>query len=312
MSAVETAPEQETEVQPEAPVAEAEKTRHDIFQWCQWVHVGSGASECPFAVAVEDPEYDRTQRVALCEDPDHFHAWVRLPNPFQVRDITEKAQAARARRLRMLRDAESDAHVILEDELAQLKDSDKGLLVDELLDRDWTEFYTKATTEVMDTDDPDYIPEGDEDIPKLYEGIIQDREEYARQKDLPEEKRGDDFAELEKTLAAYGSAVEAEMKRLQTPRREQLNNMDMDELIEIVRRDRIDVNAGEAYLHTFNAWQWFVCTYKPRPVGIPNERYFSSFNEMRFETPTEVVMELRAAFEGLEKRLGESRQAGNS
>jgi lipopolysaccharide biosynthesis regulator YciM len=212
----------------------------------------------------------------------------------------------------MLRNEDSDPRVILESQLDDLRHADKSIVVDELVDQHFPEDYAKAVREVSELDDPDHIPEDDEEIRKLYADIEQDREEYERQRGLDEEKRGDDFEELEATMGRYSKAIEEAMERIQKPRRDNWMAMEMSELIDIVRQDRIEEAAGEAYLHTFNAWQWYVCTYKPRAIGVPNERYFSDFNVMRFETPTEVVLTLRAAFEELEQAMGRSRLLGNS
>jgi hypothetical protein len=66
--------------------AEAEKSHERLFKWSQWVHVGAWAQECEKRLTGD------------CTDEEHFHAWIRLPNPFQIRDITAKARAARARK----------------------------------------------------------------------------------------------------------------------------------------------------------------------------------------------------------------------
>jgi hypothetical protein len=54
----------------------------------------------------------------VCANPDHFHAWIRLPNKFQHADIHAKALASKARRMRALRDPESDASVVMDAEIA--------------------------------------------------------------------------------------------------------------------------------------------------------------------------------------------------
>ena len=93
-------------------------------------------------------------------------------------------------------------------------DIPKDIIVDELLEREFTETYTNAVREVDAIEDPDFIPKDDEEIPKLYANIDQDREEYMRQRELPEEQRGDDYPELEKSYTAYSTAIEEAMDRL--------------------------------------------------------------------------------------------------
>jgi hypothetical protein len=280
-----------------APQAEAELTRHDLFKYAEHVHVGEGAEECEHATD------------GKCENDEHFHAWCRLPNPFQVRDISEKAKAARARKTRMLKDPESDAYVVLEAELDPLKDeSAREVLVDEIVERDFVEDYDAAVKNVLDLDDPDYVPKDESDeIPKLYANIDQDSEEYQRQRELPEDRRDEDWPELEKTVAAYSQAVNSELEKIRKPKIERLMARDMSELVDIVRNERISAQSTEAYLHTFNTWQWFVCTFKPREKGTPNERVFKDFTQFKYETPSEVVGALQVCFAGLESRLAGDR-----
>lgn len=280
-----------------APTAEAEKTRHELFKYADYVHVGDGAEECEHATD------------GKCEDPDHFHAWCRLPNPFQVRDISEKARAARARKTRMLKDPESDAFVILESELDAMKDeSAREILVDEIIERDFVEDYDAAVRAVLDMDDPSFVPKDETDeVPKLYANIDQDTEEYQRQLPLDEEKRSEDWPELEKTMAAYSQAVNDELEKVRGPKRERLMSRDMDELVDIIRNERISSQGTEAYLHTFNTWQWFVCTFKPREGSTPNERVFKDFTQFKYETPSDVVSALQACFTDLESRLAGDR-----
>jgi REP element-mobilizing transposase RayT len=56
---------------------------------------------------VEEHGRSVVRATGKCTDPDHFHAWIRLPNQFQIRDIAEKAKAAQARKKRMLRDQQT-------------------------------------------------------------------------------------------------------------------------------------------------------------------------------------------------------------
>ena len=230
-----------------------------------------------------------------------------------MKDIAEKARAARARRVRSLKDPESDAYVILENELDALRDeSMRVLMVEELLDKDFTADYDTALREVLEIEDPDYVPEdeGDE-IPKLYANIEQDQEEYARQVKLPEEQRTEDFDELHRTVQRFSEAIQAELEKIIKPKRKTLTeDRTLDELIDMVRQERINQSGNEAYLHTFNSWQWFVCTYKPRK-GTPDERAFQDFTQFRLNTPPEVIHELQSAFTALELEMAGNRR-GNS
>jgi hypothetical protein len=280
----------------------AERGTHGLFKWTSWVHVGEGAAECE-------------QRFEGCTEEEHFHAWVRLPNPYEIRDLTDKARAAQARRLRMLRDPESDAYVVLENDIEELRSISKELLANELIDRDWQEDYQEAIREVDALDDESWEPgEDDEDLtpPKRFAHIDQDREEYNRQRQLPEDQRSDTFGELEKSMAAYGEAIEVAMKQRQEPKRDRLIQRGRDELIEMIRRARVESAGEQEFLHEFNTWQWYVCTFRPKAKGTPNQRYWTSVAQMKYETPPEVIEAVQATFRNLEERMSRSRAAGNS
>src|SRR4051812_13441277 len=97
-AAVETASTPEPEAAPAEPERSdsTSRDRSQMFEFSGYVHVGPGAKECEHG---EDGE---------CDNAVHFHAWTRLPNPFQQQAIREKANAAKARKRRVLRDPESD------------------------------------------------------------------------------------------------------------------------------------------------------------------------------------------------------------
>lgn len=283
-----------TEVNTEV-VADAEKTHEERFKWRAWVHF-------PDAAGCVDATNGK------CKDPEHFHALCRLPNPYQQNDIVEKAQAARARRLRMLRDVESDARVILEDQLEGLKDTPQEIIVDELVDFTFTEDYTTALREVEGRLDPDYVPEGDEDIPKLWANIDQDREEYMRQRELPEDQQSDDFGELEKTYAKYSLEVREELERVQEPQKEHLMSLDKGELIDMIRRRRMEEQGTQAYLQAYMTWQMYVGTFKPVNRGTPNERVWSDINEMRNTAERDVIVAVKEVFDHLDNQAARTRQ----
>lgn len=283
-------------------VAAAAQPRKELFKWSASLNVGDGSEDCAHALD------------GKCQESGHFHAWCRLPNPYQARDIVEKARAARARRMRTLRDEESDARAILEDDLAAIRDSGaREILVDEILMSMAQEITVEATRDVMDYDKPESELEEDEqgedgEPPKQYALIDQDFEELERLRGVPEDQRGQDFEKLESHVANYRQAVAKAEEEIRTPRRETLMAKNWDELIDIVRKDRMDESAAEAYLNAFQLWQWFACTYKRRGN---DERVFKDFNQMRLNTSTDVIEALRMTFNDLESRLARSR-AGNS
>lgn len=273
--------------------ADAEKSVSELFKYSEWVHIGERADEC-----------DERQS-GKCKDPNHFHAWCRMPNPFQVRDIIDKARAAKARRLRMLRDEESDFRVVLESDLYALQETSYELLAEEILEKDRTDTYMEAQRDVNEMEDPNYTVQDEEEIPKLYANIDQDREELRRQRDLPDEMRGDDYDELERHMAAYGDAIQARFEEITKPKREALMKRERDDLIDLIRYDRMEQQALEVYLHTFNTWQMYVCTFKP--ALYPSERVWSDIAVMKFQAPGDVINALSDVFAELEQTMARDR-----
>lgn len=288
---------------PRGPSAEAQRPASGLFRWNAWVHVGEGSEWCDHGTDGE------------CQIEDHFHAWVRLPNPFQVRDITDKAAAAQARYKKLLRDPASDEAAIFEEIFEEIKRLPKELLVDEIVDKHFPDDYTAAVRAVEEIEDPHFTPDDDEEgqeVPKLFAGIDQDREEWQRQRLLPEEQRTDDFAVMEENVGKYGEAVEAEVGKIQQPRRDALMALPPEDLWEMVRRERVENKATEVYLHWFNTWQWLACTFKPCKKGTPSERIWKDVNQMKMSAPEEVILALRSTFEGLESNLAASRRGKDS
>lgn len=286
-----------------APVADAEKTTDEIFQWSQHVHVGDGAEECPHGLD------------GACTVEGHFHAWVRLPNPFQLRDILDKANAAKARKLRELRDPDSDASVTLDGELegiTELGEEGKALIADELVAAEFTAINQRAVREVDALVDADADLADDEDAdepPKKWALIDQDIEELGRQELLAEGDRDEGFDALEKRVTDYRQAVAARMDALEEERRQELMQRTLEDLIRLVRRDRAQMLGTETYLHTYQTWEWYVCTFKPKAKGTPNERVWRDIGQMKYQTDSTIIVTLRHVFDGLESRL-RSRRAG--
>lgn len=287
------------EAPPTSPVAEAERSNEQRREWSAYVNVGDGADEC-------EGRLDGS-----CTDEAHFHAWCHLPNPFQVRDIVMKSRAAMARHRHLLRDESSDARVVLEEELWTLRDSAQSILAEEVLDKDFAEDYTAAERWVRELLDEDAEVKEDEDPPRLYEHIEQDREEYERQVSLPDEQKSEDYSVLESRVAEYGEKIEQKMNELRVPRREALMESDKEHLIDVIRRDRIDRSATEAYLHTHATWTWYICTMKPTLKGRPKERIWESVQQMRQEAEPDVVVALRRLYDRLDSQMGRMTQ-GNS
>src|SRR4051794_18457615 len=169
--AAETAPEESVEEQPEAVVQESpadERTVDRLFQFSDFVHVGPGAEEC------EDGED------GSCGDPLHFHAWCRLPNKFQIAAIRTKAQAAKARMMRRLKDPESDEHAIMEADLEAIREAGKEGMIEEVISRTYWQDHLAAMKEVVEEED------------SAFATIEEDQRRFKELSEMPDEQRPKD------------------------------------------------------------------------------------------------------------------------
>jgi hypothetical protein len=296
---VEGVEEQIAESHPTEPAAQNANVIK-MFRYSEYMHVGPGAVECEHATDGE------------CEDHEHFHAWCRLPNKFQHRDLYTKAMAAKARRLRLLADEGSDAREVLESELDGLRaDIHLETIIDDLLKAEWAQDYISALSEVTEREE--------------YEHIEQDRERFktlGETEDLDdEEAQSEEFRELMKHIGDWTAAVETEMESLQEPKREALRVMDSDQLIDQLRKGRIAQIGDEVYLHVYNQWEWFICTLKVKlhpQLGKPYERYWEEMGTLEDPKPgsmwgesPEVIDALQETYNQLERALGAG-VSGNS
>jgi hypothetical protein len=261
-----------------------------MFRYSAYVDVGDGAADCEHA------------RDGECEDIEHFHAWIRLPNPFQQEDIRAKALAAQARRLRELRDPESDAAVVL-DHMLQLVADRREAVVDELLASDRSTDFLQAQRDV--------------DAREEFEHIAQDREEHERlavvQNELPEEQRSAEFKALDAHLAHYLDARAKRLEEIQAPRRSELDEQPLDVLVGRLRTKRVDEAAWQAFMETYNPWTWFVGTYRTAPHPSTGRPHIAMWDQIghkdraaagtMYGEATEIIDALDSAFTELRTTL---------
>lgn len=276
-------------VTPEAPEAiedraPEERTSGQIYRYSTWLHLGPAAETCEQGESGD------------CQNRLHFHAWCRLPNELQIRDIREKAKAAKARRARQLRDPNTDSYEILEDELdelARLGDAGRKQTVDDLLGKTWFQDYLEAVQDVRDEDG--------EDGEKLYALIEEDDKRFQELDAMDPEKRPqEEYDELDRHLEEYTAKVEARLREIQEPRRENLTALDINALIDMVRADRIQTSAMDDFNVTYSKWEWYLCTY----VTPNDRRRFASIEELEAAAP-EIIEALKATFNDLERSFGE-------
>jgi REP element-mobilizing transposase RayT len=165
---------------------DATRAPDELFRYSTWVHAGHGAAEC------EDREN--------CSDPQHFHAWVRLPNQFQHQEIRERALAVKARRIRQYRDPETDAHVVMESDLDEIR-HDREFMVEELVSKEWWKRHLDAMAAVEEAEE--------------YEHIERERERLMELRAMtPEQQPADELGELERHFGSYSEKIEVKLREL--------------------------------------------------------------------------------------------------
>jgi hypothetical protein len=284
MEASTVAPEQaEQNGAPAEGGAEATRTSAHLFEYSTYVHVGEGARECEHR---EDGE---------CKDPQHFHAWLCLPNTLQHNDIVEKGRAAAARRKMAFRDPETDAYAILESELDEAMREDREGYVVLIAEDKLRKKIMDLITEVREQEE--------------FADIGQHREELVRQQALPEDQRSDDFDTLTKLVAEYDETLEARISAERENIRAGLRTLADEPFREALREHRIEHEAEQMRSTTYYTWMGFICTRKC-PGGVASFRYWPKMDDMK-AAPPEVIRALDEALDELESRLNRGDASGN-
>lgn len=265
-----------TTVAPQQEPKDATKRPNELFRYSAWVHAGAGAEEC------------EQRETGGCEDPEHFHAWCRLPNQLQQDDIRERALAAKARRIRQLHDPEADAHEILNADMEELRrTATREELVNELVAKDWWKRHLEAV--------------GDLEDDERFKHIDKDRERQAELRELaPEARPRDEWEELERHLAAYADVVDARRTEIEKPIRASLEQLTTEDLVNQIRGERINAEATNAFMETYSAWEWLAGTYTDNTVS--RRRSFSDIAQLG-ELAPEILDAVRKQFSELEASL---------
>lgn len=269
-------------------------SRAELYDYQTWVHVGPGAENC------EDVHED--VGTVECNNPLHFHAWLRLPNPFQHRDIRERALAAKARRIRALREPDTDLHEILEEEvdtLARRGEAIRPEIVDELVRGDWWKHLLDATRELgLETDDKDEL---------RWQHIDEDRLRLGEIREMPTDDQPEpERDQIEKRLTAYELALEKKREELAQPTRDELEALDISTLLDRLRDSRIEAEGSAIFQHIYAEQEWLSCTYR----AVDGEPWFPRTAELHSQ-PSSVISAIQVAFRDLEREKGGFAQ-GNS
>lgn len=285
MDTATVAPENETAT----PVEDSppERSEAKIFRFSDFVHVGQGSADCEHR---EDGK---------CADREHFHAWIRLPNKFQIVQIREKGQAARARVIRQAKDEETDRWEIVENQVAEAMLGGREGVIAELLGRNEWKLYRQAMTELVNDDDA----EGEGEDPRSpWADIEEDQARFRHLSSLPEEERdADELGELSRHLSKWNETFDARMEELRAPEKETLEGRTDEQLEGMVREYAVTEQADAIFSRVFARWQMVVCTLKPNG-GRPKDRAFGSPQQLEAES-AEVLAGLEVAFNELENEL---------
>lgn len=281
MSEIET-----TTPTPERTPAE-EETAPKMHNFSAYIHIGPGSEECEHS---EDGK---------CADREHFHAWVRLPNQFERKSISDKAIAAEARKLRAYRDAESSDSLVLDNEIDSLVTlDDREALIDEVVGSDFFQDHLRAVKEIAEEDEK----EGGE-----WATIEEDRERLNSLRERPPEDRNEEeFEELGSRIARHAELVNDRREEIQKPRRDALKETSAADLGTMVRQLRVEVMGNGVRREEALKWEMYVCTMKPKSPdkpGFPNERAFSSIDTF-VAAPSEVLEPIAETVTRLNQEAG--------
>jgi len=219
---------------------------------------------------VEEEVRPESRITDFCRDIDRpeVQAWVRLPNPFQYREIVQKARAARARRVMQYRDANSDLSVIVEERVDDMfAEHGTDAVVEWLTGRHNSEAMTEALAIVNNT------KEGKKYV---WEDAIDHERAYRRLLDMGLQST-DEFEKVHDYLERYGDEIKKEMEKYIAPYREAYGSLNDDDLRNKVKRAIIKADCDDESINIYHQWQMF---YGTRTVEDHDAPLFLSFDAM--------------------------------
>lgn len=205
-------------------------------------------------------------------DGEILHVWIRLPNPFQHRKVHEHAAAARARMVMQLKDPESDASMIIEEQISETEDLTDDDLIEWLLGRHATEAIFAAQVEL------DHLEEtgADGNSYRPWDGMTSHQERYAIMLERSEVE-SDEFKKLEAHIMAYAEAIQERANFYLEPKHEAYSAMDREGRIEKIRRALKHARCTDEFINVYNQWQIF---YGTRDPVKQNKLYFEKFTDL--------------------------------
>jgi hypothetical protein len=236
--------------------------------------------ETPVNVEPEWKEFDSdptphlsfSKEVKATVDGEEFSAFIRLPNPWQHRKVQDHAAAARARMVMQLRDKESDAYAIVQEQIGSIDDLEDEKVIDYLVGRHAPEAIFRAQIELETMEDVDANGKAF----KPWGNMQEHQERYAILLQR-EETESDEYKKLEGHIISYAEALQERAQHHLEPKEQVYAALDRDGLMERVRRALCHAKATDEFINVYNQWQIY---YGTRQSGNHNKLYFSSFMEL--------------------------------
>lgn len=237
-------------------------------------------------------------------DGEKVHIFLRLPNQWQHQKIRNHAQAAKARMVMQLRDKESDASLISEEQLEGMHDASEDDIIEWLLSKHVATTMLTAQLELEMLEDVDvngksYHP---------WENAVEQQEQYALMIERKETET-EEFKVLEAFILRYAEALQARVNDLLEPKQEVYAALDKEGLIDKARRSVKNSLCMDEYINAYNQWQIY---YGSRNPKNHNQLYFKNIHEL-LDSPSGLVDLLTDEFSKLDAlkaaELGKSQRA---
>jgi hypothetical protein len=215
---------------------------------------------------------------------------IRLPNQFQRGTMKEEADAARARRLRQLRDSDSTAALAIESQMDQLY---ADMADDELRNVLLGKAQPLATARAqVDIEHADHRSQPDL---KQYHGIERQQMTYDRLLRAGGQET-EEFKAVEELLMDYALVLQDRVSDLLEPLKLKLQNVDRDGLLADIRKAIMRESCDSAFMRAYSQWQVYFGT---RDFEDHEKLYFRSF-EALMDEDGQKVDRLMAEFATLE------------
>lgn len=199
---------------------------------------------------------------------------IRIPNQFQRTTMKEEADAARARKLRALRDTNSTAALAIESKLDQMYgEMSEDDLRNVLLGKAQPHATARVQVEVEHAD-----PRKEPDLVQ-YRNIERQQLTYQRLVRAGQMET-EEFKEIEQLLTDYALLLSDRVGEMLEPLRLKLLGLEREALVEDIRKALMREACDEAFIAAYNQWQVYFGT---RDYDDHDKLYYPSFDSLMDE-----------------------------